>query len=102
MAETKVKKENSSFLGGIRTYLTEVRNELNKVSWPSREDVMNLTRIVLIVTAITSVGLGLLSIGLTIFLDQFGLDNPLILAILFVAITLGTWWQFRKGESKSY
>ncbi len=101
-AETKTKNENKSFLANIRSYLGEVRTELNKVSWPSREDVIRLTRIVLLVTAVTSLGLGALSIGLTLFLDQFGFDNPLILVVLFIAIAVGTWWSFRETESKSY
>lgn len=101
-AETKTKNENKSFLANIRSYLGEVRTELNKVSWPSREDVIRLTRIVLLVTAVTSLGLGALSIGLTLFLDRFGFDNPLILVVLFIAIAVGTWWSFRETESKSY
>ena len=38
----------------IRTYLSDVRAELNKVSWPDRADVIRLTRIVLLVTVLSS------------------------------------------------
>lgn len=101
-AETKTKSENQSFIGNIRSYLSEVRSELNKVTWPTREDVIRLTRIVLLVTLVSSLFLGMLSIGLTIFLDQVGFEFPIILIILFLAIAVGTWWSFRQGESKSY
>ncbi|MGB7338357.1 MAG: preprotein translocase subunit SecE [Phototrophicaceae bacterium] len=100
--ETKTKNENKSFIEGIRTYWNEVRTELQKVSWPSRDDVIRLTRIVLIVTAITSIGLGALSVGMTLFLDQFGFDYPLVMVVLFIAIAIGTWWSFQRGERKGY
>ncbi len=101
-AETKTKNENRNFLANFRSYLGEVRTELNKVSWPDREDVVRLTRIVLLVTLVTSLGLGALSIGLTLFLDQFGFEYPIILILLFVLIAIGTWWSFRQDDSKSY
>lgn len=101
-AETKTKNENKSFLANFRSYIGEVRTELNKVSWPSREDVIRLTRIVLLVTAVTSLGLGALSIGLTLFLDRFGFEYPIVLVAIFIAMAVGTWWMFRENESKSY
>lgn len=100
--ETKTKNENKNILQNFRSYLSDVRSELNKVSWPDRDDVIRLLRIVLLVTVITSLGLGALSIGLTLFLDQFGFDNPLILVIIFIAMAVGTWWSFRQEDSKSY
>ena len=100
--ETKTKNENKSFIAGIGTYWNEVRTELQKVSWPSNEDVIRLTRIVLLVTAVTSIGLGALSVGMTLFLDEFGLDNPIVMVILFIVISIGTWWTFQRGERKGY
>lgn len=100
--ETKTKNENKNILQNFRSYLSDVRSELNKVSWPDRDDVVRLLRIVLLVTIVTSLGLGALSIGLTLFLDQFGFDNPLILVIIFIAMAVGTWWSFRQEDSKSY
>jgi len=101
-AETKSKNENKSFIANIGSYLSEVRSELNKVTWPTREDIIRLTRVVLLVTLVSSLFLGLLSVGMTIFLDQIGFEFPIILVILFIAIAIGTWWSFRQGESKSY
>jgi preprotein translocase subunit SecE len=50
-----VKKENR-----IVRYLKEVRAELGKVVWPSRRSTINLTAIVLAVTAAMSVLMGVL------------------------------------------
>ncbi|GAB5492935.1 MAG: hypothetical protein Phog2KO_31500 [Phototrophicaceae bacterium] len=101
-AETKSKNEDKSFFGNIMSYFREVYTESHKVSWPSSEDVIRLLRVVLIVTAVTSLGLGALSIGMTLFLDQFGFDYPIVLVVLFVIIAIATWWSFRDTESKGY
>ena len=101
-AETKSKNDDKSFIQNILSYFREVYTESHKVSWPTNEDVIRLLRVVLIVTAITSLGLGALSIGMTFFLDQFGFDYPLILVALFVIIAIVTWWSFRDTESKGY
>lgn len=102
MAESKAKNDEKSFIESIQDYFSEVRAERKKVSWPTREEVINLTRIVLIVTTISAIFLGVLSVSLTLFLDQFGLDNPFVLALLFLAILLGVLWSFRQGERQSY
>jgi len=39
-------------------YFSEVRLELSKVSWPSRENVMKLTLIVFIISAIVAAYVG--------------------------------------------
>lgn len=100
--ETKSKNENQSFFASIRNYLVNVRNELRKVTWPTRDDVIRLTRVVLIVTAISAIFLGGISALLTIGLDSFGLSNPWILVVVFVAIAIGTWWSFRQDSEKRY
>ena len=46
--------------GAIRTYLKETRAELNKVSWPTRREALNLTLIVLAVTVFMAALLGLI------------------------------------------
>ncbi len=50
-----VKKENR-----IVRYFKEVRAELGKVVWPSRRNALNLTAIVLAVTASMSILMGVL------------------------------------------
>ena len=51
-------------------YFKEVRAELQKVAWPSRRNTINLTMIVLGVTAAMSMALGLID---WIFTKLFGL-----------------------------
>jgi hypothetical protein len=81
------------------------------VSWPSREDVVRLTRIVVAVIVLASIALGLLSLGLAYFLNDthfetflagFGLDRTPFLVGLFAIILGVTWWVFRQDEKKSY
>ncbi|MCK5351178.1 preprotein translocase subunit SecE [bacterium] len=48
-----------------RGFLTEVRVELKKVSWPSRADTMSSTGVVLVVVFIISFYLGFIDILLS-------------------------------------
>jgi preprotein translocase subunit SecE len=43
----------------IKTYLAETRIELRKVTWPSRQDLIDSTRVVIIATLILTVFVGL-------------------------------------------
>lgn len=95
------KKESGNFLTGIRTYFSEVRTELNKVSWPSRDDIRRLTVVVLIVTAVTSILLGALSLILGQIMNEWGMQYPIILGVLFIAITVVTLWSFSRDGSSS-
>ena len=52
---TARKKENR-----VVRYFKEVRAELQKVIWPSRQSTINLTSIVLAVTVVMSVAMGLM------------------------------------------
>jgi len=52
-AQRQQKKENA-----IVRYFKDTRAELRKVSWPSREEAVNLTVIVVAVTAAMAVFLG--------------------------------------------
>jgi preprotein translocase subunit SecE len=51
--QRRQKKENP-----IIKYLKETRAELRKVSWPAREEALNLTAIVMAVTVAMAVFLG--------------------------------------------
>ncbi|MDH3426152.1 MAG: preprotein translocase subunit SecE [Acidimicrobiia bacterium] len=46
-AAQRVKKERV----GIRQFLREVRQELNRVAWPTRQEVMTFTTVTVITTA---------------------------------------------------
>ena len=50
--------EKPNFFQGIKRWFKETAGELRKVSWPSREEALSLTRIVLIVTVILAAVLG--------------------------------------------
>jgi preprotein translocase subunit SecE len=52
---TVAKKENA-----VIRYLKDTRAELRKVTWPSREEALNLTLIVLAVTVAMAAGLGVI------------------------------------------
>lgn len=53
---------------GLRRYMRETMGELRKVSWPTRQEAINLTKIVLIVMVIMGAFLGTLD---WIFLEMF-------------------------------
>ncbi|MEE9599140.1 MAG: preprotein translocase subunit SecE [Anaerolineales bacterium] len=56
--------------GGIRGFYRETIAELKKVSWPTRSEAINLTRVVLIVIVIVGAFLGTLDY---LFSQLFGL-----------------------------
>ncbi len=49
----------------FRKFLTEVRAEFKKVTWPSREQTLKQTGVVLVVVAIIGVFLGMVDFGLS-------------------------------------
>ena len=101
-------KEDGNFLTNaitsVRTYLSEVRSELNKVSWPERADVIRLTRIVLLVTIISGLFLGAISIFFS-KLVQFGIEsgtnNWIVFVVIFAVIIGVTVYLFRRDTQKS-
>jgi preprotein translocase SecE subunit len=92
--EVEEEKAESGIVGGITSpfrsmaeYWEGVRSELQKVIWPTREETQRLATIVLVVTIISSLALGLISL---IFsgLIAAGLNSPLIVfgGIFLVAV----------------
>ncbi len=53
----------------IRTFLSEVKVELKKVSWPSRQDTLSSTGVVIVVTTVISFYLGFIDILLSKFIQ---------------------------------
>jgi len=47
----------------LKKFLSEVRTELKKVTWPSRDQTIKQTGVVLVIVAITGVFLGLVDFG---------------------------------------
>lgn len=70
---------------GLREYFRGVQSELEKVTWPTREETIRLSRIVLLVTVATSIVLGIISFAFTV-LFQVGIDNPIIFVVFFAAV----------------
>lgn len=62
--------------------LGDVREELRKVSWPTREEAVRLSRIVILVTILAASILGTISYGFTLLFQQ-GLQRPLIFVGFF-------------------
>jgi preprotein translocase SecE subunit len=82
--EVEEEKADSGIVGGITSpfrsmaeYWEGVRSEMQKVIWPTREETQRLATIVLVVTIISSIVLGVLSL---IFsgLIAAGLNSPLV------------------------
>lgn len=85
---------------GFLTYLANVRSELEKVTWPTREQTLNLTRIVLIAVIASAIVLGIISL---IFSELFriGLDTPVIMVALIVAVSLIAIYYIRSGSRRT-
>ena len=49
----------------VREFVLEVLVEFRKVTWPSRDELINSTSIVIVVTVVLAFFLGVVDIGLT-------------------------------------
>lgn len=52
------------------TFVKEARDELSKVKWPTRDEIIRLTTAVLIISAIVGVFLGGIDFILTTLMDR--------------------------------
>ena len=55
----------------ILQFLKEVRSELVKVSWPTRQEVVTSTLVILVLTAFLTVYVGIIELGLSKILTLF-------------------------------
>jgi len=55
----------------VRTFLKEVKVEMKKVTWPTREDLTTYTAVVLIVVVIVAIYIGVVDKILGFFLKVF-------------------------------
>ena len=55
---------------GLPRFLTEIITELRKVVWPTRDDVVYLTVVVVVVTLILGAILGAIDIGFGWFIEK--------------------------------
>ncbi|MCS6872558.1 MAG: preprotein translocase subunit SecE [Anaerolineae bacterium] len=81
------------FVQNTREYFREVQAELNKVAWPTREEVNRLTRIVLIVTIVSSIFLGAVSFVFGFLTTQIAENTPLatIITLALIVVVAGVW-----------
>ncbi len=81
------------FVQNTREYFREVRAELSKVAWPTREEVNRLTRIVLIVTIVSSIFLGAVSFIFGFLTTQIAENVTLatIVTLVLIIVVAGLW-----------
>jgi preprotein translocase subunit SecE len=81
------------FVQNTREYFREVGVELRKVAWPTREEVNRLTRIVLIVTVVSSIFLGAVSFIFGFLTTQIAENSQLatIGTLALVVVVAGLW-----------
>ena len=74
MAKAKAVSKRKKQPNRLVRFFRETRTELGKVTWPTREDAIRLTTIVLVVLVISSILLGGLDFLFTrLFLRLFGI-----------------------------
>lgn len=96
------KNQEGNFLTAIRTYIKEVRTEMNKVTWPDRDEVIQMTRLVLLVTILSSLFLGAVSFLLTLGMEYAINDAAWALVVVFIGIVVGAWyWIFGRNRNSS-
>jgi preprotein translocase subunit SecE len=54
----------------VLRYCYEVYLELRKVTWPTREEAMNMTIVVIVISAVVGILLGLVDLGLSQFVQH--------------------------------
>lgn len=89
-------------------YFGGVKDELDKVVWPDRPELVRLTRTVLIVMALAAIFLGVISLFFTeLFIFGINEDNPIIFAVFFgvvIAVYFGytRFFSGRNSEPPAY
>lgn len=86
------------FIANTREYFSDVRTELQKVTWPTREDAIRLTRIVLITLIVAALVLGAINFGFS-QLVRFGITTPIVFVVLFAAVTGVAFYVLRRDTS---
>ncbi len=84
----------------LAQYLRDVRSEVNKVSWPTREEAVALTRIVLLTTIASALILGVITLLFT-ELFRYGLQAPVIFVGLFVIVVALVVLFLRRNSERS-
>jgi preprotein translocase subunit SecE len=88
------------FVRGIANYLDGVRGELAKVTWPTREQALELTRIVLVACIASALVLGLISLFFT-EMFRLGLDYPIIMIAIIVLAVVALLYYIRTSNRRT-
>lgn len=86
-------------VGGVREYIEGVQSEISKVTWPTRDEVRNLSAIVLAATFLSSVVLGLITLGYS-DLFKLGLAQPMFFLGFFVIVIVAGFVIFRRSQKR--
>jgi preprotein translocase subunit SecE len=86
--------------GGIREYFEGVVAELQKVTWPTREEAYRLSGIVLATTVLASLILGLVALGYS-EMFRLGLSQPVIFLGFFVIVLVTGFVLYRRSSNRS-
>jgi preprotein translocase subunit SecE len=57
------------FMGRVREFVREVLAEFRKVTWPSRQELLNSTVVVVALTVVVALFLGAVDVGLTALVE---------------------------------
>jgi preprotein translocase subunit SecE len=87
-------------VGGVREYFEGVQSEINKVSWPTREETRRLSTIVLITTLIASLVLGIITLAYS-ELFRIGVNQPMIFLAFFVGVVVIGFVLYRRANRSS-
>ncbi|MBX3063981.1 MAG: preprotein translocase subunit SecE [Anaerolineae bacterium] len=103
VATREVSTSDGNFLTravrGLTTYFRDTIAELRKVSWPTREETLRLTWIVIIVTVITAIVLGIISFVFSLLTAQVANpDNATLFGIISIGLiaVVAVLWLFRE------
>jgi preprotein translocase subunit SecE len=83
----------------VSEYLTGVRTELGKVTWPTRQETIRLTTIVLTTTIVSALVLGIVTLLFT-ELFRIGVSQPLVFLGVFLVVLAGVAFYVRRSNSQ--
>jgi len=86
VAKATKKKAKPGKGNAVTCYFRDTRAELHKVSWPTRQEAWNLTKLVLMVTVSMAILLGLLDYLFTLELGRLLAGNAVAIGTLVVAM----------------
>ena len=69
-AAIEAKKRRSLYDRLVPRFLQDIFSELKKVSWPTREETVRLTAVVIVVAVAIGMGLGVIDIGFNWLVDH--------------------------------